>query len=238
MSSIQVYPLHVGTITRPITYFCPTLDPKITDIPLICWYIEGSDKRILVDTGGVDPSQAPPRWQPYKREKNQSIGNALKQVGVKCEDIDIVIITHLHWDHCGSNDLFSRAKVIVQQEELETARSPFPTTIHAYIREVVYGIDYTVVSGDKEVARGVNVIFTPGHTYGSQGVLVEGETRRIFIAGDTLPLFANLEQDPPTICNSYVDLRKYYESLHKIVSLSAFILPGHDFKVFEREVYY
>jgi glyoxylase-like metal-dependent hydrolase (beta-lactamase superfamily II) len=83
----------------------------------------------------------------------------------------------------------------------------------------------------------VNVILTPGHTYGLQGVLVEGKARRIFIAGDTLPLFANLEQDPPAISNIFVDLRKYYESLDKITRLSAFILPGHDFRVFERKVY-
>jgi glyoxylase-like metal-dependent hydrolase (beta-lactamase superfamily II) len=149
----------------------------------------------------------------------------------------MVIVTHLHWDHCGSNDLFPRAKIIVQKEELETARSPFPSTTHAYIRRVVDNVDYTIISGDKEVARGVNVLLTPGHTYGLQGVLVQGEKRRIFIAGDTLPLFANLEQDPPAISNIFVDLRKYYESLDKITRLSAFILPGHDFRVFERKVY-
>jgi glyoxylase-like metal-dependent hydrolase (beta-lactamase superfamily II) len=237
MTSISIHPLHVGTITRPITNFCPWLEPKVTDFPLICWYIEGSDKRILVDTGGEDPSKAHHRWQPYRREKDQSIESALKKVGVRCEDIDIVIITHLHWDHSGSNDLFPRAKIIVQEEELETARSPFPSTTHAYIRRVIDNVDYTVISGDKEVARGVNVLLTPGHTYGLQGVLVEGEKRRIFIAGDTLPLFANFEQDPPGISNIFVDLRKYYESLDKIARLSAFILPGHDPRVFERKVY-
>jgi glyoxylase-like metal-dependent hydrolase (beta-lactamase superfamily II) len=237
MTLIRIHPLHVGTITRPITNFCPALDPKVTDLPLICWYIEGSDKRILVDTGGGDPSKAHPRWQPYKREKDQSLENSLKKVGVGCEDIDIVIVTHLHWDHSGSNDLFPRAKIIVQEEELETARSPFPSTTHAYIRRVIDNVDYTVISGDKEVARGVNVLLTPGHTYGLQGVLVEGEKRRIFIAGDTLPLFANFEQDPPGISNIFVDLRKYYESLDKIARLSAFILPGHDPRVFERKVY-
>jgi len=238
MAFLKIHPLHVGTITRPIVNFCQGLEPgTVSDFPLISWYIEGSDKKILVDTGGGDPSQAHPRWQPYKREKDQSIENALKKVGVKCEDIDIVIVTHLHWDHSGGNNLFPRAKIIVQQEELQTARSPFPATVHAYIRRMVDEVDYTVVSGDQEIAKGVKAILTPGHTYGLQGVLVEGEGRRIFIAGDTLPLFANLEQNPPTISNIYVDMRKYYESLDKIARLSAFILPGHDFRVFEREVY-
>jgi glyoxylase-like metal-dependent hydrolase (beta-lactamase superfamily II) len=102
---------------------------------------------------------------------------------------------------------------------------------------MVEEIDYTVISGDKEVAEGVKVILTPGHTYGLQGVLVEAEKRRIFIAGDTLPLFKNIEQDPPVISNIYVDIKSYYNSLKKIVSLSALILPGHDFGVFEKESY-
>jgi len=91
MAFLKIHPLHVGTITRPIVNFCQGLEPgTVSDFPLISWYIEGSDKKILVDTGGGDPSQAHPRWQPYKREKDQSIENALKKVGVRCEDIDIV----------------------------------------------------------------------------------------------------------------------------------------------------
>jgi glyoxylase-like metal-dependent hydrolase (beta-lactamase superfamily II) len=209
------------------------------DAPLISWYIEGSDKKILVDTGGVDPTKAHPRWNPYKREKDQSIENVLKKFGMTCEDIDIVIVTHLHWDHCGGNGLFPKAKIIVQQEELQSARSPLPISAHSYshIKTIVEDINYTIISGDKEIAKGVTAILTPGHTYGMQGVLVEARKRRFMIAGDTFGLFKNLEQSPPQISGFYVDLRKYYESIDIITKLSAFILPGHDFKVFEKKVY-
>ena len=78
---------------------------------------------------------------------------------------------------------------------------------------------------------------TPGHTHGLQGVLVEAESGRIFIASDTLPLFENIEQDPPAISSIYVDLQSYYDSIEKIGRLSAYILPAHDFRVFEKEVY-
>ena len=70
-----------------------------------------------------------------------------------------------------------------------------------------------------------------------QGVLVEAQNRRYVIAGDTFGLFKNLEQNPPLISGFHVELRKYYESIKKIMKLSAFILPGHDFRVFEKEVY-
>ena len=61
--------------------------------------------------------------------------------------------------------------------------------------------------------------------------------RKYFIASDTIGLFRNLESEPPLVSGIYVDLKKYYESLEKITGLSAFVLPGHDPKVFEREVY-
>jgi N-acyl homoserine lactone hydrolase len=238
MPSIKIHPLYLGSITRQTMVFGYWLDPgKIIDAPLIAWYIEGSDKKILVDTGGGDPAKIHPRLNPYRRENDQSIGNALKKIGVACEDIDIVIATHLHWDHSAGNGLFPRAKIIVQEEELQSARSPFPINVHGYIKSIVEDINYTVISGDKEIAEGVQVIFTPGHTYGMQGVLVEASEKRYFIAGDTFGLFRNLESDPPLISGIYVDLRRYYESLAKISRLDAFILPGHDFKVFERKVY-
>lgn len=238
MSSLKIYPLHVGTITRPAMNFCYGLDPgMLIDVPLLCWYIEGSDKRILVDTGGGDPSEASPSRAPYTREEDQSIENALSKLGLGCEDIDIVIVTHLHWDHCAGNGLFSNARLIVQKEEIQSARSPFPISANSYIKKMVEDISYTIIAGDEKIAKGVTAIFTPGHTYGMQGVLVESK-RRIFIAGDTFCLYKNLEQQPPMISGIYVDLRKYYESIERIAKLSSLILPGHDFKVLEQEVYY
>jgi N-acyl homoserine lactone hydrolase len=235
MKPLRIYPLNLGTITRPLVRFFPGFEPGIVgDLPLIAWYIEGSDKKILVDTGGGDPSQAIERWRPYKRESDQSLENALGKIGVRCEDVDIVIVTHLHWDHTGGNKLFPAAKMIVQEEELRYARTP--EAAGACLPGIVEDVDYTVISGDTEIAKGVKAILTPGHTVALQGVLVQG-MQRFFIAGDTLPLFKNLEQDPPAISNLLTNKEKYRESLVKITRLSAFVLPGHDFKVFEKGVY-
>jgi len=238
MRAPVIHPLHVGSITRQKMVFGYFLEPgKVIDAPLISWYIEGPDKRILVDTGGGDPSKAHPRWTPYKRQADQSIENALKKVGRRCEDIDIVVVTHLHWDHCAGNGLFPKAKFIIQKEELRSACSPFPIVKHFYIKNIIEDIKYTIISGDKKIADGVTAILTPGHTYGLQGILVEAQKRRYFIAGDTVCLFENLESCPPLISGIYVDSEKYYKSLQKIAKLSAFVLPSHDFKVLERKVY-
>ena len=239
MSSIRIHPLHLGTITRQVSNFLYRKEVgTLMDAPLIAWYIEGSDKKILVDTGGAPPEKADPACHPYKREESQSIVNALKRFGLTCEDIEILVTTHLHWDHCSNNGLFPKAKILLQKEEMESARSPFPVFARSCMESMITDINYTLLSGDAEIAKGVKVVLLPGHTCGLQGVLVEAEKQRILIAGDSVPLFRNLAQDPPLISGTYVDLRQYYATFKKMAALSALILPGHDFKVFEKEVYF
>jgi glyoxylase-like metal-dependent hydrolase (beta-lactamase superfamily II) len=235
MASLRIHPLHLGTITRPKIIFCFGLGEldKVVEAPLIAWYIEGADKKILVDTGGAEPSAVPFR-APYVRKEEQTVDQALKRVGVGCEDIDIVILTHLHWDHCSNIDLFPKARIIVQEQELKTARSPLPLMAGGYDTRIVQSDRFEVISGDRKITDGVSVVLTPGHTYGSQGVTVDAETQRYFIAGDTVALF---ECTPPIISGVYVDMRLYYESFEKMARLSATTLPGHDTKVFDREVY-
>ena len=168
MPSPRIYPLYLGRITRTIAAFCHSAAPgKVGDLPLIGWYIEGSDKKILVDTGGGDPSLATERWLPYRRENDQSIENALRKIGVQCDDIDIVIATHLHWDHTGCNSLFSHAKIIVQERELSYARRP--EAIGSCLPGVL-DLDYTVISGDTDIAEGEGYIDPRPHSRIARGV--------------------------------------------------------------------
>jgi N-acyl homoserine lactone hydrolase len=231
----RVYPLHVGTITRRIGSFCRGLGPGTADLPLISWYIDGLDEKIVVDTGGGDPSEMPKEIQPYTREKDQVIETALLRLGVRPEDIDIVVVTHLHWDHSGGNHLFPNARVIVQQEELRTA-CPFAPGIPGR-HYCLDRVQYTLVSGDTQIAENVYALLTPGHTFGLQAVLVQGETQKMLIASDTFPLFKNLQSLPATISDTYVDLDQYLATVKRIQELQAFVLPSHDFEVLEREVY-
>jgi len=236
MSKLKIRPLHVGTIKRPLIVFMVSPDPgKLIEAPLVCWYIEGGDKKILVDTGGGNPTLT--ERPPYTRENEQAIENALSNIGVQCDEIDIVINTHLHWDHCSGNQLFPNAKIIVQEEELKSARSPFPIHVSGYNSKMLEDINYTLIKGDTQIIEGVKTIFVPGHTYGMQGVLVEAETKNYFIAADTISRYDSMMMKPPLISGINVDLKMYYDSLKKIDELSATVLPGHDFDVFKKELY-
>ncbi|HQI00344.1 MAG TPA: N-acyl homoserine lactonase family protein [Deltaproteobacteria bacterium] len=243
MSTIRIHPLHLGTITRHKDSFMFKIGYGVSmDLPILAFYIEGADKKILVDTGGSDPKdplEAKLRG-PYVREKDQEIINALKnKVGVNPEEIDIVINNHLHWDHCAGNDLFPNAEFIVQKKELESALNPVPPFLSiAYIRKCLEEIRYTTIEGDKEIVKGVSVIFAPGHTEGLQGVLVEAQDNRYFLAGDCVPLYESLNHNPPWPNGLFVNLREYYETQIKVSKLGAVIIPGHDMKVLETSVYY
>ena len=238
MALPTIRPLHLGTITRRKITFGYFLEPDvIIDAPMIAWYIEAGDKKILVDTGGAHPvAFANSHFQPCSQEPQQTLDAQLRRFGVTVDDIDIIIATHLHWDHCAENHRFTKAPVLVQEAELESARNPFPVQ-HGYVKELIENVNYEVISGDREVVPGVSAVFIPGHSYGMQGVLVEAERERYFIAGDAIGLFEALESNPPLISGIYVDMKLYYETIEKIINLSATILPGHDIKVFDKEIY-
>lgn len=218
-------------------------------LPIIAFFIGGADKKILVDTGTSAPEKTMPFHQPYSRTSEETLEFHLERLGLQPEDIDIVVNTHLHWDHCYNNSLFSKARFYVQREELRYAAAPLPIHVTGYesqnfgLRPPFINCRYEVVEGDLEIVPGVSLIYTPGHTPGSQGVLVKNDNGNIFIAGDTIPLYENWDGPPGfnvKLPNTvHVDLEAYYRTfskIEKIVQGSCTILPGHDELVFKNRV--
>jgi len=97
------------------------------------YLLKGGSKLILVDTGVGDPDWANRYHNPCPRDKSQEPITALSRLGVTPEEIDIVILTHLHWDHCFNNSIFPKARFIVQKDEIQYALFPLP--IHALYYE-------------------------------------------------------------------------------------------------------
>jgi glyoxylase-like metal-dependent hydrolase (beta-lactamase superfamily II) len=105
-------------------------------------------------------------------------------------------------------------------------------------------ISFDIVQGDKEIVPGISLILTPGHTPGSQGVLVESSAGAVFVAGDTLPLFENRLGTPrhpfPLPNGVYTDIEAYYRTFARLADIeneARIILPGHDPAVFDRDRY-
>ena len=237
MDNYTIRPLRLGTIKRKkenMSYNCGVLD--VVDFPLISYYLEGPAHKILVDTGGTPPDGV--KWQPYFRAENESIDKALHDIGVSPEDIDIVILTHLHWDHASNNRLFPKVRFIVQQKEYDYLTAPDPAAKAGYEPDLVLRTEYELVDGDIDIIPGISVVLAPGHSMGMQCVVVETRAGKYVLGGDLITLFENWEAEPHVPNGVFYDLNIMLESLEKINRINGTVLPGHDEEVFNRSIIY
>jgi N-acyl homoserine lactone hydrolase len=132
--------------------------------------IQHPDGPILVDTGMIDSTpELDEEWSPTVYPERIP------------RDVSLVVNTHLHFDHCGGNRLFAGVPIYVQRTEREAAREP-GYTIPEWVE--FPGARYVELDGEAEIAPGVRVLPTPGHTPGHQSVLVETEDGLVVVAGD------------------------------------------------------
>jgi glyoxylase-like metal-dependent hydrolase (beta-lactamase superfamily II) len=116
-------------------------------------------------------------------------------VGVRPEDVTIVVNTHLHFDHCGNNPLFKNAKFIIQTEELRYAYAPDRYMRVSYLRDFFdFEADYLRLNGKYTLDDEIQIIPTYGHTIGHQSVIVPWHGKNIVYAGDAAPLPENIER--------------------------------------------
>ena len=236
MSAYKITPLHLGDITRPKSNMIYGYEgSEVLDFPLIAYYLEGEYK-ILVDAGGSHPDSAPgKKAAPYKRTPEQELDAALRTHGAEPEDIDYVILTHLHWDHAANMHLFPRAPLFCQRLEYE-GLGDAENAKKGYDLEYIASFHYEFVDGDKQLFDGISVMLTPGHTPGMQSVIVDTAEGKVVLTGDIVTLRESLAYTPPRFNallykdTAAADAQK---SLDRILSVSGKIFPGHDPVVFQ-----
>ena len=161
----EVHRLHLTDVTP-----APHLPWARPTFPVFAHLVLHRTGPILIDTGvGVGHAFIDELYSPV----HQDLDEALARHGVAVGDVTTIITSHLHFDHCGQNQRFSGARVIVQQSEVEAAKAPLYTVPEWAVPD---GINLTVIEGDQEIVAGVRVVSTPGHTPGHQSVLIEGAT--------------------------------------------------------------
>ncbi|MFH0823309.1 MAG: N-acyl homoserine lactonase family protein [Pseudomonadota bacterium] len=198
-------------------------------LPIYAFAIMGSDRKILVDTG-IEDFVAPPDLQERMGFPVMSFEDALETVGWTPEDVDVVIHTHLHNDHCENDALCSNAKVFVQKAELDFFHNPHPID-HRYYPDVLDGVDIVTLEGDSTIEDGIDVLFTPGHTPGGQSVAINTARGRAVIVG----LCCNAENFPPSgtviAPGVHIDAIQAYESMKRVRDVADILIPMHDLEI-------
>ena len=132
-------------------------------MPVYVHFIDHPDACVLVDTGMTErPGGGRLRSPPLLPLSKQDFDLA---------GIDIVVNTHLHFDHCGGNHLFADRPIYVQRLELDDARSKDDYTIREWVEAP--GVRYVRVDGETRTASRLRLVPAPGHTRGMQVVVVE-----------------------------------------------------------------
>lgn len=248
----KIIPLHVGTLTNISGSLIMKRGAKsnpgeLVQVPHIAWLLEDSsrNRRILVDTGSDGNNERNARLHnPIDRSKGKHIVAALEERGLQPGDIDAIILTHLHWDHAQAvTDLPPSLPVICQKKELLFAVSPYPTDASMYEvnakDQLPYFLQfyhqYDLVDGEERIEPGLSVVPLPGHSSGSQGVVVETKDGPFVIAGDLINIRQNWETKTPA--GIFNDIDAYFKSFARLEALEkqgSIILPAHDFWVFDQ----
>ena len=242
MTTYNIYPMVLAQCESPEPRVFYLGQPEGT-VPTVFlfWLLKSGERNVLVDTGFTAEFCA--KFMPDVVVKPQQ--HPLKQLkgfGVEPEDIDIVVVTHAHFDHLSEVvHKYSKAQIFIQRSEYEfVTNPPHPWFGEMVDQQTIRSLAeqgpprFNLLEGDSQVAPGISTVQTPGHTFGHQSVLVDTEKARACIAGDAAFFYRNLEDDiaPGFNCNlidSLLSLRR----LRDLQQSGVIILPGHEPAIFK-----
>ncbi|NJB68880.1 glyoxylase-like metal-dependent hydrolase (beta-lactamase superfamily II) [Desulfobaculum xiamenense] len=196
-------------------------------LPIYALLVRGGGKNILIDTGlDEDEVIEPEAFVAETGLSVKTITECLAEHGLTPDDIDVVINTHLHDDHCGNNRLFTKATHYVQKKELEFCNNPHPLD-HRYDTYFTEDVEFETVDGDAEILPGIRVELSPGHTPGIQTVIIQTEQGPVILPG-----FCCNEKNFPgngkVVCPGvHYDAFVAYDTAQRIGAMEGTILPMH-----------
>ncbi|MEL7155546.1 MAG: N-acyl homoserine lactonase family protein [Actinomycetota bacterium] len=210
------------------------------DMDYFIWAVVGPDQTWVVDTG-FD------RLDADRRNRNlvRTVASALSTIGVEAASVTNVILTHLHYDHVGGFAHFPNAVFHLQDDEMAYASGrdmAHDAIAHAYTPDHVADLVHLVYDkrvrfhdGDADLAEGLSVHKVGGHTKGLQVVRVRTALGWLVLASDASHYYENMEAARPfPIVYHLGQMLAAYERCRELADSPAYVIPGHDPKVFDR----
>ncbi|MFC1870118.1 N-acyl homoserine lactonase family protein [Chloroflexota bacterium] len=228
MATYSIHPIALCQGPRDASHFTYRMNfgTECKSVSYI-WYVAGSEPKILIDTGT--------RAVGAFGDELTSVENGLAKLGLKPEDIEIVILTHLHFDHVELGYRYKKAKFIVQKRELDYTLNPHPIDASIYRRNTFENLNLEVIDGEKEIIPGVSVFLTPGHSPGGQSIEVNTAAGKAIITGFCCHLSTFMQTEEmksrgwevaaPLI---HHDVREVYDSVLEVKRRADTILALHD----------
>ena len=174
----------------------------------------GRPTRILVDPAHVG--------------RRTYLQDALARRGLREADIDLVVLTHAHWDHIQNLDLFEHAPIVLHTLERRYAQRPHRNdwATPQWTGAIIERQQVREVDEGTELAPGVGIVNMPGHSPGSIGVTVETEGGLAVITGDALHYAHVLETGVNPLV--FWDEEQARRSIQRVAAMADIIYPGHD----------
>jgi N-acyl homoserine lactone hydrolase len=230
MQEYTIHPLVVGVneTDQGVMTYLRDYGKRIW-LPIYVFCIKGYEKNILVDTG-LEEFVVPEEVGRTYGFDVLEFEDALATLDLKPEDIDIIIHTHLHNDHCENDYKCVNADVYVQKDEYEFFKHPHPVD-HRYYPDILNGVNVIAVEGDSNILDGIDVIYTPGHTVGGQSVAIRTSEGKAIITG-----FCCNDKNFPTTGPAitpgvHINVMEAYDSAQKIKEMADILIPLHDLSI-------
>ena len=172
------------------------------------------DKRIIVDTGHFGNRDA--------------LVSRMKELDISASDIDVVVLTHLNWDHCLNVDIFKDSEIMLGKDEyLYGTLSGTKDDQSESFKNYLSHRRLNLVEDGQIISEHVKILSSPGHTSGHISVAVKEPNKLTIIAGDSIPNLRSYRRGVPDLI--FYNLDRSKESIEKIKSMNPdVIIPGHD----------
>jgi len=242
--TLSIEPLRCGELTAGTDMFEAGGTSEPITVPVPSWLVRHPSGTVLFDCGMHRDLTGPSPLLDlvslfYGVELDDSglVSGRLAALDFDPASIDIVVLSHLHFDHAGGLEQLPNARVVVQSEEWSAGLDDDLAASNSFRREdYALGHDVVLVDGDHDLFGdgAIRCLPTPGHTPGHQSLLVRLDSGDVVLCGDCAYFERTLDGGPlPGLGHDTAEQARSIEKLRAMRTAGARLVPGHDAAVFD-----